>query len=54
MLACARLGVIHSEVFGAFSGAACGERITDSGSRILLTMEISSWTSCCLTIVGEW
>ncbi len=25
MLACARLGVIHSEVFGGFSGAACGE-----------------------------
>ena len=24
MLACARLGVIHSEVFGGFSGAACG------------------------------
>ncbi len=30
MLACARLGVIHSEVFGGFSGAACGERIADS------------------------
>jgi acetyl-CoA synthetase len=39
MLACARLGVIHSEVFGGFSGAACGERITDSGSRILVTMD---------------
>ena len=25
MLACARLGVIHSEVFAGFSGAACGE-----------------------------
>ncbi|MBI2403378.1 MAG: AMP-binding protein, partial [Gemmatimonadetes bacterium] len=25
MLACARLGVIHSEVFGGFSGTACGE-----------------------------
>ncbi|MGZ6307336.1 MAG: acetate--CoA ligase [Ktedonobacterales bacterium] len=39
MLACARLGVIHSEVFGGFSGAACGERIVDSGSRILVTMD---------------
>jgi acetyl-CoA synthetase len=39
MLACARLGVIHSEVFGGFSGAACGERIADSGSRILVTMD---------------
>src|SRR6266487_4035784 len=39
MLACARLGVIHSEVFGGFSGAACGERIGDSGSRVLVTMD---------------
>src|SRR5438552_2137111 len=37
MLACARLGVIHSEVFGGFSGAACGGRIADSGSEILIT-----------------
>src|SRR5437879_7368879 len=39
MLACARLGVIHSEVFGGFSGAACGDRIADSGSSILVTMD---------------
>jgi acetyl-CoA synthetase len=39
MLACARLGVIHSEVFGGFSGAACGSRIADSGSRVLITMD---------------
>jgi len=39
MLACARLGVVHSEVFGGFSGAACGDRIADSGSRILVTMD---------------
>ncbi len=39
MLACARLGVIHSEVFGGFSGAACGNRIADSGSRVLITMD---------------
>jgi acetyl-CoA synthetase len=39
MLACARLGVIHSEVFGGFSGAACGGRIADSESRILVTMD---------------
>ena len=25
MLACARLGVIHSQVFGGFSGGACGQ-----------------------------
>ena len=39
MLACARLGVIHSEVFGGFSGVACGDRIADSGSRILVTID---------------
>jgi len=39
MLACARLGVVHSEVFGGFSGAACGGRIADSGSRVLVTID---------------
>jgi len=39
MLACARLGAIHSVVFGGFSGQSCGERIADSGSRILVTMD---------------
>jgi acetyl-CoA synthetase len=39
MLACARLGVIHSQVFGGFSGAACGHRIADSGSKILITID---------------
>jgi acetyl-CoA synthetase len=39
MLACARLGVIHSEVFGGFSGNACGERIADSGSHVLITID---------------
>lgn len=39
MLACARLGVIHSEVFGGFSGTACGGRVADSGSNILVTMD---------------
>jgi len=39
MLACARLGVIHSQVFGGFSGKACADRIEDSGSRVLITMD---------------
>ena len=39
MLACARLGAIHSVVFGGFSGQSCGERIADSGSRVLITMD---------------
>ncbi len=39
MLACARLGIIHSEVFGGFSGRACADRIVDSQSRVLITMD---------------
>jgi len=39
MLACARLGVIHSQVFGGFSGTACADRIVDSGSRVLITAD---------------
>ena len=39
MLACARLGVVHSQVFGGFSGAACGDRIVDSESRVLITSD---------------
>jgi acetyl-CoA synthetase len=39
MLACARLGVIHSQVFSGFSGKACADRIVDSASRVLITMD---------------
>ncbi len=39
MLACARLGVIHSQVFGGFSGRACADRIVDSGSNVLITAD---------------
>ncbi len=39
MLACARLGVIHSVVFGGFSGRSCGDRIADSGSHVLVTVD---------------
>jgi acetyl-CoA synthetase len=39
MLACARLGVVHSQVFAGFSGAAAGHRIADSGSNVLITMD---------------
>jgi acetyl-CoA synthetase len=39
MLACARLGVIHSVVFGGFSGEACGMRAADCKSPVLITMD---------------
>ncbi len=39
MLACARLGVIHSVVFGGFSPSACSDRAVDSQSRTLITID---------------
>jgi len=36
MLACARLGLVHSVVFGGFSGEAAGVRAADSGSRVMI------------------
>lgn len=39
MLACARIGVIHSVVFGGFSASACADRVVDSNSRVLITMD---------------
>jgi acetyl-CoA synthetase len=39
MLACARIGAIHSVVFGGFSGEACGMRAADSGSSVLIYMD---------------
>jgi acetyl-CoA synthetase len=39
MLAAARLGVVHSQVFAGFSGAAAGHRIADSGSTVLVTVD---------------
>ena len=39
MLACARLGIIHNEVFGGFSAKACADRVVDSKSRVLVTCD---------------
>ncbi len=39
MLACARIGVIHSQVFSGFSGKACADRIVDAKSRVLITAD---------------
>jgi acetyl-CoA synthetase len=39
MLACARIGAIHSVVFGGFSSAALKDRIQDSGCGILVTAD---------------
>ncbi len=39
MLACARIGAIHSVVFGGFSAEALRDRIRDCGSRLLITAD---------------
>ncbi len=39
MLACARIGAIHSVVFGGFSASALRGRIQDSGARLLVTAD---------------
>ena len=39
MLACARLGAIHSVVFGAFSEDSLKDRIQDSSCKILVTQD---------------
>ena len=39
MLACARIGAVHSVVFGGFSAEALLERMNDAGARVLLTAD---------------
>ena len=40
MLACARLGAVHSVVFGGFSASALADRIRDCGAEILITQDV--------------
>ena len=39
MLACARIGAIHSVVFGGFSAESLRDRINDQGARVLVTAD---------------
>jgi len=39
MLACARIGAVHSVVFGGFSAEALQDRINDSQSKVLITAD---------------
>lgn len=39
MLACARIGAIHSVVFAGFSAQALTERINDAGAKIVITAD---------------
>jgi len=40
MLACTRIGAIHSVVFGGFGGVALAERIVDADSKVLVTCDV--------------
>ena len=39
MLACARIGAVHSVVFGGFSPEALASRITDCGAKLVVTAD---------------
>jgi acetyl-CoA synthetase len=39
MLACARLGLVHSVVFGGFSSEALSSRILDADARVVITQD---------------
>jgi acetyl-CoA synthetase len=39
MLACARLGAVHSVVFGGFSAQSVAERVADSQARLIITAD---------------
>jgi acetyl-CoA synthetase len=39
MLACARLGAIHTVIFSGFSAAAMAERVNDIGAKIIITAD---------------
>ncbi|MFN2485028.1 MAG: acetate--CoA ligase [Acidimicrobiia bacterium] len=41
MLACARLGVVHSAVFGGFSSDALADRINDARSTVVITQDFA-------------
>lgn len=40
MLACARIGAIHSVVFGGFSANALADRIADCGAKMVITADM--------------
>ena len=39
MLACARIGAVHSVVFGGFAAASCASRIDDAKPKLLITSD---------------
>ena len=53
MLACARIGAIHSVVFGGFSVSALADRIQDAESRVLITADASYRKGALVPLKGN-
>jgi acetyl-CoA synthetase len=47
VLACARIGAVHSVIFGGFSAQAIKDRVEDAESRIVITCD-GSWRRGCV------
>ena len=41
LLACARIGAVHSVIFGGFAAHAISDRVNDSDCQVILTQDIS-------------
>ena len=48
MLACARIGAVHSVVFGGFSSDSLADRILDADAKVVVTQD-GSWRGRCFT-----
>ena len=50
MLACARIGAVHTVVFGGFSSESIKDRLADSGSKIVVTADAGYRRGQCVTL----
>jgi acetyl-CoA synthetase len=46
LLACARIGAVHSVIFGGFAAHAISDRVNDSDCQVVLTQDISYRRGC--------
>ena len=54
MLATVRIGAMHCVVFAGFGAGALGERVRASGSRLLLTSDITYRKGKDVDLLGRW
>ena len=52
VLACARIGAVHSVIFGGFSAEAIRDRVNDAKSKVIVTMDGSYRRGKCLPLKG--